>query len=122
VDANKQIPPLVHYLAERGKIHQIHMRAIKGGLNHFAEVYPDEGVLDLFKIMRVPSLATTIVCLASQKARLATACARYLPNVTGVLSHHGLPLLAAEGFLKLRHIGYHSVRARLRRRMRVGLR
>jgi mannonate dehydratase len=53
VDANKQIPPLVHYLAERGKIHQIHMRAIKGGLNHFAEVYPDEGVLDLFKIMRI---------------------------------------------------------------------
>jgi mannonate dehydratase len=53
VDANKQIPPLVQYLAERGKIHQIHMRAIKGGLNHFAEVYPDEGVLDLFKIMRI---------------------------------------------------------------------
>jgi mannonate dehydratase len=53
VDANKQIPPLVRYLAERGKIHQIHMRAIKGGLNHFAEVYPDEGVLDLFKIMRI---------------------------------------------------------------------
>jgi mannonate dehydratase len=53
VDANKQIPPLVHHLAQRGKIHQIHMRAIKGGLNHFAEVYPDEGVLDLFKIMRI---------------------------------------------------------------------
>jgi mannonate dehydratase len=52
-DANKQIPPLVRYLGERGKIHQIHMRAIKGGLNHFAEVYPDEGVLDLFKIMRI---------------------------------------------------------------------
>ena len=53
VDANRQIPPLVHYLAERGKIHQIHMRAIKGGLNQFAEVYPDEGVLDLFQIMRI---------------------------------------------------------------------
>lgn len=52
-DANRQIPPLVQYLAERGKIHQIHMRAIKGGLNHFAEVYPDEGVLDLFRIMRI---------------------------------------------------------------------
>ena len=52
-DANKQIPPLVEYLAERGKIHQIHMRALQGGLNHFAEVYPDEGVLDLFSIVRV---------------------------------------------------------------------
>jgi mannonate dehydratase len=41
-DANKQIPPLVQYLADRGKIHQIHMRAIKGGLNNFVEVYPDE--------------------------------------------------------------------------------
>jgi mannonate dehydratase len=52
-DANKQIPPLVEYLAERGKIHQIHMRALQGGLNHFAEVYPDEGVLDLFRIVRI---------------------------------------------------------------------
>jgi mannonate dehydratase len=52
-DANRQIPPLVQYLAERGKIHQIHMRAIRGGLNNFVEVYPDEGVLDLFKIMRI---------------------------------------------------------------------
>ncbi|HEV2275880.1 MAG TPA: mannonate dehydratase [Acidobacteriaceae bacterium] len=52
-DANRQIPPLVQYLAGRGKIHQIHMRAIRGGLNNFAEVYPDEGVLDLFRIMRI---------------------------------------------------------------------
>jgi mannonate dehydratase len=52
-DANTQIPPLVEYLAERGKIHQIHMRALHGGLNHFAEVYPDEGVLDLFRVVRI---------------------------------------------------------------------
>lgn len=52
-DANKQIPPLVQWLADRGRIHQIHMRAIHGGLNDFAEVYPDEGVLDLFAIMRI---------------------------------------------------------------------
>jgi mannonate dehydratase len=52
-DANKQIPPLVQWLADRGRIHQIHMRAIHGGLNSFAEVYPDEGVLDFFKIIRI---------------------------------------------------------------------
>lgn len=52
-DANKQIPPLVQWLADRGRIHQIHMRAIHGGLNDFAEVYPDEGVLDFFPIMRI---------------------------------------------------------------------
>ena len=52
-DANKQIPPLVQWLADRGRIHQIHMRAIHGGLNDFAEVYPDDGVLDLFPIIRI---------------------------------------------------------------------
>jgi mannonate dehydratase len=52
-DANKQIPPLVQWLADRGRIHQIHMRAIHGGLNNFAEVYPDDGVLDFFKVIRI---------------------------------------------------------------------
>jgi mannonate dehydratase len=52
-DVNKTEPPLVQYLAERGKIKQVHMRNIKGGLNDFQEVYPDEGVIDLFKIMRI---------------------------------------------------------------------
>jgi mannonate dehydratase len=50
---NQQIPPLVNWLAERGRIHQIHMRALQGGLNDFAEVYPDEGVLDLLPILRI---------------------------------------------------------------------
>jgi mannonate dehydratase len=52
-DANKQIPPIVQWLADRGRIHQIHMRAIHGGLNDFEEVYPDDGVLDFSKIMRI---------------------------------------------------------------------
>ncbi len=52
-DVNKTEPPLVQYLAERGKIKQVHMRNIKGGLNNFQEVYPDEGVIDFFKIMRI---------------------------------------------------------------------
>lgn len=50
---NEEIPPMVQWLADRGRIHQIHMRAIQGGLNDFAEVYPDEGVLDLLPIMRI---------------------------------------------------------------------
>jgi mannonate dehydratase len=52
-DANRQIPPLVEWLSDRGRIHQIHMRAIHGGLNNFAEVYHDEGVLDFFPIIRI---------------------------------------------------------------------
>jgi mannonate dehydratase len=45
--------PIVEYLARRGKVHQVHMRNIRGGLYNFAEVYPDEGEMDFLKIMRV---------------------------------------------------------------------
>ena len=41
------------YLAERGKVHQVHMRNIRGALYDFAEVYPDEGDVDFFPIMRI---------------------------------------------------------------------
>jgi mannonate dehydratase len=44
---------IVQYLGERGKIHQIHMRNIRGRLHDFEEVYPDEGEMDFFKIMRI---------------------------------------------------------------------
>jgi mannonate dehydratase len=45
--------PIVRYLGERGKIHQIHMRNIRGGLHNFEEVYPDEGEMDFFEVMRI---------------------------------------------------------------------
>jgi mannonate dehydratase len=45
--------PIAQYLGERGKIHQIHMRNIRGKLYDFAEVYPDEGEMDFLKITRV---------------------------------------------------------------------
>jgi mannonate dehydratase len=48
-----EVLPIVQYLAGRGKIHQVHMRNIRGGLNNFAEVYPDEGEMDFLKIMRI---------------------------------------------------------------------
>ncbi|MBI4659877.1 MAG: mannonate dehydratase [Verrucomicrobia bacterium] len=50
---NSEILSIVDYLGRRGKIHQIHMCNIRGGLHSFEEVYPDEGVLDFFAIMRV---------------------------------------------------------------------
>lgn len=52
-DARNEIVPIVRYLAERGKVHQVHMRNIRGGLHDFAEVYPDEGDIDFFPIMRI---------------------------------------------------------------------
>jgi mannonate dehydratase len=48
-----EILPIVRYLGERGKIHQVHMRNIRGGLGDFEEVYPDEGDMDFFQVMRV---------------------------------------------------------------------
>jgi mannonate dehydratase len=48
-----EVLPIVQYLGERGKIYQIHMRNIRGGLHNFEEVYPDEGEMDFFKIMRI---------------------------------------------------------------------
>ncbi len=48
-----EILPIVQYLGQRGKILQIHMRAIRGGLLNNCEVFPDEGEVDFVKMMRV---------------------------------------------------------------------
>jgi mannonate dehydratase len=48
-----EILPIVRYLGGRGKIYQIHMRNIRGGLGSFEEVYPDEGDVDFFQVMRI---------------------------------------------------------------------
>jgi mannonate dehydratase len=49
----KEVLPIVEYLGERGKVHQIHMRNIQGGLHDFLEVSPDEGEMDFLKIIRI---------------------------------------------------------------------
>lgn len=48
-----EIFPIVEYFGRRGKIHQIHMKGIRGGLNNYCEVFPDEGEVDFLKIMRI---------------------------------------------------------------------
>lgn len=48
-----EVLPIVKYLGERGKIYQIHMRNIKGGLHNFQEVFPDEGEMDFLEVMRI---------------------------------------------------------------------
>ena len=52
-DPKSEILPITKYLAGRGKVHQVHMRNIRGGLYDFAEVYPDEGDVDFFQVMRI---------------------------------------------------------------------
>ncbi|MFN7939410.1 MAG: mannonate dehydratase [Bryobacteraceae bacterium] len=49
----KEVLPIVEYLGKKGKIYQVHMRNIKGRLHGFEEVYPDEGEMDFFEIMRI---------------------------------------------------------------------
>lgn len=48
-----ELLPIVQYFAEKGKIYQIHMRNIKGGLHDFQEVYIDEGEADFIKVIRI---------------------------------------------------------------------
>ena len=45
--------PITRYLGEKGKIHQIHMRNITGGLHAFLEIFPDEGAMDFLEVMRI---------------------------------------------------------------------
>jgi mannonate dehydratase len=49
----EDILPIVRYLAGKGKIHQIHMRNIRGGLHDFAEVYIDEGDMNFIEVVRI---------------------------------------------------------------------
>ncbi len=49
----KEVLPIVEYLGRKGKIYQVHMRNIRGRLHGFEEVFPDEGEMDFFEIMRI---------------------------------------------------------------------
>jgi mannonate dehydratase len=48
-----EVFPIVEYFARRGKIHQIHMKGIRGGLYNYCEVFPDEGEVDFLKVIRI---------------------------------------------------------------------
>jgi mannonate dehydratase len=48
-----EILPVVQYLADKGKIHNVHMRNVRGGLNDFQEVYHDEGDMNFIEIIRI---------------------------------------------------------------------
>jgi mannonate dehydratase len=49
----KEILPVVSYFAKKGKIHQIHMRNIRGGLHNFQEVFIDEGEANFIEVIRI---------------------------------------------------------------------
>ena len=52
-DMKREILPIVQYLADKGKIHNVHMRNVRGGLNNFQEVYHDEGDMNFIEVIRI---------------------------------------------------------------------
>jgi len=52
-DPGREIYDVIRYFGERRKIFLVHFRNIRGGRDHFQEVYPDEGDVDMLRAMRV---------------------------------------------------------------------
>jgi mannonate dehydratase len=48
----EDIIPILQWLGNRKQIFNIHLRNIKGGWNHFQEVYPDNGDMDFIAVVR----------------------------------------------------------------------
>jgi mannonate dehydratase len=51
-DPRREIHELIRFVGERKQLFNVHFRNIKGGYNHFQEVYPDEGDMDFYEVMR----------------------------------------------------------------------
>ena len=92
----KDVFEMIADFGSRGKIAEVHFRAVSGPLPDFIETFPDEGYLDLYAVMRdlrkvkfsgavmpdhVPALvgdegirrAGTAYCIANMRALLARA-------------------------------------------------
>jgi mannonate dehydratase len=52
-DPRKEIPDVIRYFGQRGKIFNVHFRNIKGGYLNFQETFPDDGDVDMIQAMRV---------------------------------------------------------------------
>ena len=48
-----EILPIVKWVGERNQIFNIHLRNIKGGWDNFQEVYPDNGDMDFYQVLKV---------------------------------------------------------------------
>lgn len=52
-DPGREIYDVIEWFASRGKIHNIHLRNIFGGRDHFQEVFADEGVVDMARVISI---------------------------------------------------------------------
>jgi len=51
-DPGNEIFPVIKWMGERNQIFNVHFRNIKGGLNNFQEVYPDNGDMNFVKVLQ----------------------------------------------------------------------
>src|SRR4051812_6067134 len=47
-----EILPIIKWVGERNQIFNIHLRNIKGGWDNFQEVYPDNGDMDFYQVLK----------------------------------------------------------------------
>jgi len=47
-----EILPIIKWVGDRKQIFNVHLRNIKGGWDNFMEVYPDNGDMDFFEVMK----------------------------------------------------------------------
>jgi mannonate dehydratase len=52
-DPRTEILPIIKWVGARKQIFNIHLRNIKGGWDNFQEVYPDNGDMDFFQVLKV---------------------------------------------------------------------
>ncbi len=51
-DPKQEIIPIIEWVGKREQIFNVHLRNIKGGWDNFQEVYPDNGDLDFYEIIK----------------------------------------------------------------------
>lgn len=51
-DPRTEILPIIKWVGERNQIFNIHLRNIKGGWDYFQEVYPDNGDMDFYQVIK----------------------------------------------------------------------
>jgi len=51
-DPKTEILPIIKWVGERKQIFNVHLRNIKGGMDYFEEVYPDNGDMDFFQVLK----------------------------------------------------------------------
>jgi mannonate dehydratase len=52
-DPGNQVYEVIRYFGERQKVFMVHLRNIKGGFLNFDEVYPDNGDMDFYRVLKL---------------------------------------------------------------------